>query len=123
MRIIHTNLYNQTNTITSTDSSNPFQVEYLKGFSLQIVYQATGLVVVDEPLLSITFVVEASNDFGLPNTTTPTWSTISSQRVTNTSGNVLFNVTDTKSPHYRLTTSVDIGQVDDLKVYLYAKQY
>ena len=122
MRVWNQKIYTAPGVITTTDVSDVFQTEHTVGFKVQINYTATGLVVVEDPLLEFTVSVEGSTDYGLVrDKSTAQWASIGRQIVATAGSPININVSDAYGPFYRVKTTVTIGQIDTLEAYVYAK--
>ena len=106
MRISDFTLLDTTNLIIET-TTDAFQIEHLLGYSISIVF--TG-----DTNLTGSFVVQASND-------DTNWADVASSDFADTSGNCIFNVSDTFYKSVRLKIKVDTGAMLTIAAKIYTK--
>jgi hypothetical protein len=106
MRISDFTILDSTGIIVDTPSDS-FQIEHLIGFSAAITYTA-------DSNFTGNFVLQVSND-------DETWNDMATTSVSDTSGNCMFNVTDTFYKHARIKLDMSTGTLSTVTVKIYAK--
>jgi hypothetical protein len=106
MRISDFTLLDTTGLIIETNT-DPFQIEHLLGYSISVAF--TG-----DSNLTGSFVIQASNDDS-------SWNNVASSAFSGTTGNCMFNASNTFYKSVRLKIDVDTGTMSTVIAKIYTK--